>query len=150
AEAYGFPTAGLRQALAGDDSEAADFWAPWAYRLAGADATAGGLLADYADELRASGRSEEASSWAERSTSGRRFEVRSTVERAARALGSTGWYGVTALLAAIVALHLTLAAKYSRAQSENLALRAQAGRSDGRSARLFTLRYATTTEKIVL
>ena len=39
-----------------------------------------------------------------------------------------------ALLVAILALHITLAAKYWRAQTENLALRAEAGRGGGRGA----------------
>src|SRR5690606_17634930 len=83
------------------------------------------LLADYAGDLRSRGRAEEASRWQELAASTRRFEVRSTLERAARSLGSTGWYGVIALLVAILALHITLAAKYWRAQTENLALRAE-------------------------
>ena len=69
---------------------------------------------------------------------------------AARALGATGWYGVLSLLVAILALHLTLAAKYWRAQTTHLSRRAADGRPSGRAARLFTLRYATFTEKLVI
>ena len=150
AEAYGFPAPSLRAALDRDDAEAADFWAPYALRLSSGDAATSALLADYAGDLRSRGRAEEASRWQELAASTRRFEVRSTLERAARSLGSTGWYGVIALLVAILALHITLAAKYWRAQTENLALRAEAGRGGGRAARMFTLRYAAFTEKIVL
>ena len=110
--AYGFPASSLREALADGDAEAADFWAPWLYRLTGPDVSgSSALLADYADDLRARGRTQEAATWDQRASTSNRFEIRTTLERAARALGSTGWYGVIALLVAILALHLTLAAQ---------------------------------------
>jgi len=149
--AYGFPASSLRDALERSDDEAVDFWAPWLYRLTSdAAPTSNTLLAAYADDLRSRARAEEAATWDERARGGQRFEIRSTLQRAARALGSTGWYGVIALLVAILALHLTLAAKYWRAQTVHLAARAEVGHDPGRTARFFTLRYATITEKLVI
>src|SRR5690606_9316805 len=79
-----------------------------------------------------------------------RFTIQSTLMRAAESVGRSGWYGVGALLVAILALHLTLSAKYWRAQSLVLSQRRQAGASVGPAARLFTIRYATITEKLVI
>jgi len=149
--AYGFPASSMREALAADDDVAADFWAPWLYRLSGNEVPAHSeLLAAYADDLRARGDTQAAATWDQRAATGGSFEVRTTLERAARALGSSGWYGVLSLLIAILALHLTLAAKYWRAQTAHLGLRTAQGRTSGRAARLFTLRYATITEKLVV
>jgi len=148
---YGFPLSSLRSALDRADTEAADFWAPWLYRMATPDVQATSeVMADYASQLRAAGRNEEARAWSERASEGRRFTIQSTLRRAADSVGRTGWYGVGALLVAILALHLTLSAKYWRAQTLVLTQRHQAGASVGPAARLFTLRYATITEKLVV
>jgi len=148
---YGFPLSSMRTALTRDDSQAADFWAPWLYRMASTHVPAtNALLGDYARDLRAAGRQEEARVWSERAGETERFSIPSAVRRAAESLGRTGWYGVGALLVAILALHLTLSAKYWRAQSLVLSQRRQAGGSVGPAARLFTLRYATFTEKVVV
>src|SRR5690606_34764954 len=85
-----------------------------------------------------------------RASEGERFTVQSTLRRVAVAVGRTAWYGVGALLVAILALHLTLSAKYWRAQTLVLTQRRQAGADVGPAARLFTLRYATITEKLVV
>ncbi|HET8985350.1 MAG TPA: hypothetical protein VFN03_06305, partial [Trueperaceae bacterium] len=148
---YGFPLSSLRTALDRSDTEAADFWAPWVYRMASPDVPASAaVMADHASQLRAAGRQEEARVWTERAGEGRRFTIQTTLRRAAESVGRTGWYGVGALLVAILALHLTLTAKYWRAQTLVLTQRRQAGAGVGPAARLFTLRYATITEKLVI
>ncbi len=148
--AYGFPQPRLAAALEADDREAASFWAPWVYRLGSSGSEATRLLNDYAALLDADGDDEAAQDWRARAAAGGGSDARTTVERAAAAVGATGWYGVTALLVAVVALHLTLAAKYWRAQTLVMRQRLESGRSNGRLARLFGLRYATFTEKLVI
>ena len=148
---YGFPLTSLQAALDRGDREAADFWAPWLYRMASDRVPATNeALAAYARDLRDAGRNEEARVWSERANEGQRFSISGALRRAAYSLGRTGWYGVGALLVAILALHLTLSAKYWRAQSLVLSQRRQAGGKVGPAARLFTLRYATITEKLVV
>ena len=104
----------------------------------------------YAAALNAQGDEAAAADWRARATVDGGSDAQTTVERAAVAVGSTGWYGVVALLVAIVALHLTLAAKYWRAQSLVMRQRRESGRTNGRLARAFGLRYATFTEKLVI
>ncbi len=150
-DAYGFPQVGLRQALTAGDREAADFWAPWVNRLAGDGAPgATALLNRYADMLQEAGEGEAAAAWRELAAATAGADPRTALERAAAAVGSTGWYGVLALLVAVVALRLTLLAKYWRAQTLTLRQRREAGRGTGRFARALTLRYATFTEKLVI
>lgn len=148
---YGFPLSSLRAALDGADLEAADFWAPWLYRIATPAVPAtSAAMSDYASQLRAADRQEEARAWSARAGEGQRFTIQSTLRRAADSVGRSGWYGVGALLIAILALHLTLSAKYWRAQTLVLTQRRQAGASVGTAARLFTMRYATISEKLVV
>lgn len=150
-DAYGFPQVGLRQALTSGDREAADFWAGWVHQLAGDGLPdAGALLGEYAAALQDAGDAEAASVWRERAAAVGGADPMTTLERAAAAVGSTGWYGVTALLVAVLALHLTLVAKYWRAQTLTLRQRRESGRATSPVSRAFTLRYATFTEKLVV
>lgn len=150
-DAYGFPHAGLRQALEAGDRQAADFWAPWVYRLSGdGGPDARDLLTRYAQLLQDGGDVDAAGTWRELAADAAGTDPQTTLERAAAAVGSTGWYGVLALLVAAVALRLTLAAKYWRAQTLTLRQSREAGRTPGPLARALTLRYATFTEKLVL
>ncbi|HZX00001.1 MAG TPA: hypothetical protein VFF10_08055 [Trueperaceae bacterium] len=148
--AYGFPHDRLERALDINDMEAADFWAPWVYRLGSGGTEPNRLLNAYAAALNAQGDEAAAADWRARAAVDGGSDAQTTVERAAVAVGSTGWYGVVALLVAIVALHLTLAAKYWRAQSLVMRQRRESGRTNGRLARAFGLRYATFTEKLVI
>lgn len=146
AETYGFPLGALQAALGRGDIQAAGFWADWVYPLSTPAVPATqAALRDYADYLRADGQREAASQWLERSREGAGFDLAAAIRQAALDVGRTGWYGVAALLVALIALYVTLAAKYWRAQSLNL--RRNSGKGGG--ARLFFLRYATFTERLV-
>ncbi|HKI57014.1 MAG TPA: hypothetical protein VKB31_07660 [Trueperaceae bacterium] len=150
-EAYGFPQGALEQAISGGDMQAAAFWAPWAYRMSTpAVPSTQAALQDYSSALRSAGQKQEASLWRARAHEGSGFRLQRALRRAALALGRAGWYGVAALLVAMVFLHLTLIAKYWRPQSLALRQRRESGRSTGRVPRLFALRYYTITEKFVL
>lgn len=149
--AYGFPLDAMRTALARGDMPAADFWAPWLYRLSGAAVPANErVLRQYADELRRLDRDSEANTWRQRAAEGQRFNVQATLRSAAAAVGRSGWLGVAALLVAILALLLTLSAKYWRPQSLHLRQQAARGGSVPRFARLNVVRHASFVEKFVI
>src|SRR5690606_8582878 len=113
AETYGFPLGALQAALGRGDIQAAGFWADWVYPLSTPAVPATqAALRDYADYLRADGQREAASQWLERSREGAGFDLAAAIRQAALDVGRTGWYGVAALLVALIALYVTLAAKY--------------------------------------
>ncbi len=148
--AYGFPQVRLASALEAGDREAASFWAPWLYRLGAGGSEPSRLLNEYAATLDDAGDSDAAEDWRERAAAGGGSDAQTTLERTAAAVGATGWYGVVALLVAVIALHLTLVAKYWRAQTLVMRQRLESGRRNGRLGRAFGLRYATFTEKLVV
>ncbi len=146
AQAYGFPLGALEAALGKGDLQAAAFWSDWVYLLSTpAVPERQAALKEYSSYLRADGQREAADQWLERSREGAGFGLASAVRKAALDVGRTGWYGVAALLVALLALYAALAAKYWRPQSLNL--RRKSSKSGG--ARLLFLRYATFTEKLV-
>ncbi|MBX3144452.1 MAG: hypothetical protein KF813_11885 [Trueperaceae bacterium] len=149
--AYGFPLDAMRSALARGDMESADFWAPWLYRLSGSAVAANEtVLRDYATELRRLGRDSEANTWRQRAGEGHGFNLANTLRGGAAALGRGGWLAVAALLVAILALNLTLAAKYWRPQSLLLRQNADRGRKPSPLARLNVVRHAAFVEKFVV
>lgn len=149
--AYGFPLDAMRSALARGDMDAADFWAPWLYRLSGSAVAANEtVLRDYATELRRLGRDSEANTWRQRAGEGHGFNLATTLRDGAAALGRGGWLAVAALLVAILALNLTLAAKYWRPQSLLLRQNADRGRKPSPLARLNVVRHAAFVEKFVV
>ncbi len=150
-DAYGFALPELEAAVSHGDLQAASFWAPWVYRMSTPDvpATQAALL-EYSRALRAGGQRSEASLWRARAHEGNGFRLGRALRRAALGLGRAGWYGVAALLIAMVFLHFTLIAKYWRPQSLALKQRQEGGRSPGRVPRLFAIRYYSFTEKLVL
>lgn len=148
--AYGFPQERLARALDEGDREAASFWAPWLYRLGARGSEPSRLLNQYAATLADAGEADAAEDWRARAAVGGGSDAQTTLERAAAAVGATGWYGVVALLVAVIALHLTLIAKYWRAQTLVMRQRLESGRPNGRLGRAFGLRYATFTEKLVV
>ncbi len=151
AEAYGFPLGALNDALARGDLDEAVFWADWTHLVSTPAVPATQeALRELARSLRAAGRTDEASLWRARADEGGRFDLAETVRSGATALGKTGWYGVAALLVAIAAMQLTLLAKYWRPQSLTLRQRREAGAKPGAAPRLFAMRYATITEKLVV
>lgn len=103
-------------------------------------------MAEYAAYLRADGQREASNLWRERAREGAGFDLAASVRKVALDVGRTGWYGVVAILVALLALYVALAAKYWRPQTLNL--RRRSGNT-GLGARLFFLRYATFTEKLV-
>ncbi len=150
-DAYGFPLGTFQRDVANGELQAAAFWAPWVYRLSSPEvpATQAALL-DYSRALRADGQRSEASLWRARAHEGGGFRLGRALGRAAQALGHAGWYGVAALLLAMLFLHFTLVAKYWRPQSLALKQRREGGSSTGRVPRLFAIRYYSFTEKLVL
>ena len=150
-DAYGFALPELTGALGRGDLQAASFWAPWVYRMStpAVPATQAALL-EYSRALRADGQRSEASLWRARGHEGNGFRLGRALRRAALAVGHAGWYGVAALLVAMIFLHFTLIAKYWRPQSLALKQREEGGRSAGRVPRLFAIRYYSFTEKLVL
>lgn len=146
AESYGFPLGALKAALGRGDMQGAAFWADWVYLLATpAVPETQAALREYSTYLRADDQREAADRWLERSREGGGFDLASSVRQAALDVGRTGWYGVAALLVALLALYVALAAKYWRPQSVTL----RRGGSKSPLARLFFLRYATFTERLV-
>lgn len=149
--AYGFPLDAMRSALARGDMQAADFWAPWLYRLSGSAVPANEtVLREYASELRRLGRDSEANTWRQRAGEGHGFSLAGTLRDGAASLGRSGWLAVAALLVAILALNLTLAAKYWRPQSLLLRQNADRGRNRSPLARLNVVRHAALIEKLVV
>lgn len=145
-EAYGFPLGALQAALGRGDMQAAGFWADWVYLLATpAVPPTQSALKEYSTYLRVDGQREAADRWLERSREGGGFDLASAVRQTALDVGRTGWYGVAALLVALLALYIALAAKYWRPQSLTMRRRS----SSGAVPRLFFLRYATFTERLV-
>ncbi|MDT3682628.1 MAG: hypothetical protein ROY82_09175 [Truepera sp.] len=146
AQAYGFPLDALESALGKGDMQAAAFWAERVYLLATpAVPETQAALREYSSYLRVDGQREAADQWLERSREGAGFGLASAIRKVALDVGRTGWYGVAALLVALLALYVALAAKYWRPQSLNL--RRQSSKGGG--ARFFFLRYATFTERLV-
>ena len=75
----------------------------------------GRALRDYGEVLRRADRTDEADRW--RDLAQARPRTPGTLAAVARFLGRSGWYSALALLTTVLALHLTLAAKYWRAQA---------------------------------
>ena len=147
-EAYNFPLQPFQEALAAEDLERAGFWAPWlAYFAAPEVPAVGRALRDYADLLRQNGQGLEANRWRDL---GRGRLMLAPPAAAARFLGRSGWYSALALLATVLALHFTLAAKYWRAQSVNFERRRLLNRSVSPVSRIFIMRFYSLTEKVVL
>ncbi|MFA5550037.1 MAG: hypothetical protein WDA03_00330 [Trueperaceae bacterium] len=151
--AYGFPLGRLMSSLGRGDMARAAFWADWLYRSSTPEVPeTQAALREYALYLQEAGQRDEATLWRNRANEGRAgFQVGPTLTNAALTVGRTGWYGVAAVVLSIIALHITLLAKYWRPQS----LTMQRARAAGKSvsplfARLTFMRYATFLEKLVV
>lgn len=152
-DAYGFPLGRLLNSLGRGDMDRAGFWADWLYRTSTPEVPeTQSALREYALYLQEAGMRDEASLWRTRANEARGgFQVGAILTQAAQTVGRTGWYGVAALIVSIIALHITLLAKYWRPQS----LTMQRARAAGKSvspvfARLTFMRYATWVEKLVV
>ncbi len=151
ANAYGFPLKPLLSSLGRGDLIQAGFWADWVYRIATPTVPeTQAALKEYATYLQQNGQRDDAALWRKRAGEGGGFDIVATLEDGARTVGRTGWYGVAALLVAIVALHLTLLAKYWRPQTLQLKRRRASGKSVSGASRLFFMHYATVVEKLVV
>jgi hypothetical protein len=149
--AYDFPLAPMEQALAEEDLDAAGFWAPWLYLLSNEETpSARAALTRYAELLSAAGHRDAANLWSERAQVGASASPAASLERFFLGLGRSGWYAVAALLAAIVALHLTLVAKYWAPQTVAIRRAREGGSRRKPWARMLAIRYWSFTEKLVL
>jgi hypothetical protein len=150
-ERYAFPLRPLRLAVDRADLEAAGFWAPWLVAASGTELTnAGTTLRGYADLLQAAGEREGAAYWREQAARYGPRDARTVLGEAALGLGRGGWYAAVSLLVATLLLHLTLLAKYWRAQGLILRQARESGARIGAAARWRVMRYYDVTEKFVL
>lgn len=140
--AYTFPLTPLKAALARDDDLSAGFWAERLRLTAPNVPGAGEALSAYAAMLRVVAPPEDAALW-ERRAAEHGGTDQNALERTVTALARVGWVVALALLAAFLALHLTLLSKYAHAR--------RADRAQGsRALPLFAVRYTTLSEKLVL
>lgn len=149
--AYNFPLEPLRAALAADNDISAGFWARNLYLAAPDVPGTGEAFSSYAALISDVASREEIAQWQSRAR-GSASTGLSGLDRIAGALGGVGWYAALAVLAAILALHLTLVAKYWKPQSSDLErARIEKGRATkNHAAHLFAIRYYTISEKLVL
>ncbi len=148
-EAYGFPLRRFESALARGGLVEAGFWAPWVHLLSANSVPAtGSALREYARQLRVAGDRDEAALWRTRANLPGRRGIATILDDLFTALGRIGWYAVASLLIAIVALHLTLVAKYWRPQT--VLAQGRSGGGPAPWARLLAIRYYSFTEKLVL
>lgn len=150
-ERYGFPLRPLEVALLGEDEAAIRFWANWLYPLSGADLPGvGTLLRRVATHLSLVGERDAASLWRERAAERTNPEVSDVFARNAVTIGRGSVMASAALMLALMALHLTLSAKYQQAGRLNRQRVHRTGRTPLRWPHLRTIRYYGFTEKVVL
>ena len=148
--AYGFPLPRFERALARGGLAEARFWAPWVYALAAETVPESEeALREFSRQLRSVGDRDAANEWRTRSNLPGRGGLLTVLDRLFEALGRVGWYAVASLLIAILALHLTLIAKYWRPQAV-LGAERRGGRAPAPAAHLLAIRYYSFVEKIVL
>jgi outer membrane biosynthesis protein TonB len=150
-ERYAFPLLPLQRALVRADHAAADLWAPWLYALSGPDLRGVGTeLRAYATSLGARGDRDAEAAWRQRAAERSNPSAAEVVARTALLLGRGGVVASLALLLAFVILHLTLIAKYARAQALAQRQAREAGRRVPRWGAFRALRFYGLTEKLVL
>jgi hypothetical protein len=150
-ERYGFPLLPLQRALMRADANAADLWAPWLYALSGPDLRGVGTeLRAYATSLGARGDRTGEAEWRQRASARSNPSAAEVVARTALLLGRGGIVAGLALLIAFVVLHLTLIAKYAKAQALAQRQAREAGRRVPRFGAFRTVRFYGLTEKLVL
>lgn len=150
-DAYGMPLSIVRSALARDDVDTAERWAPWLWRTAAPSQPASlSALHDLADALEARGEPDAAELWRERAASLDAGGLGRTMDRAALSLARFGWAAVGAVLVAVLLLYLTLWAKYARPQSFHRRQQRERGEVTPPATRLLAIRHFSTTEKLVL
>lgn len=154
-ERYAFPLQPLQRAVAREDVDAARFWARWLVELSGPNLPgAGAALRAAANLLASHGEREEAAQLREWATLRSNPSAAEVFARNALLIGRGSAIVSAGLMLALIALHLTLFAKYRRAMQLSRR-RAQAEGGHGplwtpRWGALAALRYAGLTEKLVL
>ena len=150
-ERYGFPLRPLQRALLRGDLQAAGLWARWLHALSGPDLPeASAELRAYAAALAAAGEREEAAFWRERAAERTNPAVVDALAKTAASLGRGGVIASAALMVAFLMLHLTLTAKYGRARALALTHAREAGRRVPPWPALWSIRFYSRTEKLVL
>ena len=150
-ERYGFPLRPLQRAVMRDDPASAALWARWLFELSGPDLPGvGAELRAFGAALTAAGDREGAAAWRERASERTNPAVSEALAKAALALGRGGILASAALLIALLMLHLTLVAKYRRAQELASRQAREAGRRPLPWPALRAIRYYGLTEKAAL
>ena len=148
---YGFPLLPLEEALTAGHVDAADLYARHLGALTGPDLPgAGAALRAYAAAQAARGERDAAALWRERAAAASNPTVSEALARNALLAGRGGTIASLAVTVALLMLHLTLFAKYRRAQAFARRQRAERGMSTSRAWALRAIRFYGTTEKLVL
>lgn len=150
-ELYNFPLQPLRAAVAARDWPMAAFAARWVHALSHPNVPElRDALAEYAASLAAAGEAEQAEDWLQASA----LEVSDLAvtgpERFFGRLGEAGWYMFAAIVAAILALQVTLTCKYWAPQSLTMRRTRETGGKPNPLQRFFAIRFFSMTEKLVL
>jgi hypothetical protein len=150
-ELYAFPLMPLRASLETGDLASADTWARWVYRLAtpGVPETREALM-EYAANLRAAGRRDEAAMWQINARELGRPSLATGLDNIFLTLGRIGWLAAGAILVCMLTLHLTLLFKYWGPQTVVLRQSREEGRGANPLTRLLAIRYYSLKEKLVL
>ncbi|MBS3967419.1 MAG: hypothetical protein KGZ60_09225 [Truepera sp.] len=149
-DAYQFPLAPLRTALARNDLASASFWAEYLWLVSPRVEGGREALWRYADLLMERGQRDEAALWRERAQRDVHSLETGLLERLLLNLGLGGWSYALALLLAVLFLHLTLLFKYWIPQGVDLRKQREARGRSWPLARLLVARYYTVTEKLVV
>jgi len=148
---YNFPLKAFNSALAKADlGKAAVLAEQVKYFLSPDSPEIRESLVNYANLLKKNGNKEEANNWRKIAKSSNKTTVSNILDKIFASLAGVAWYAALATLLAILALHLVLLFKYWRPQSLILKRKREAGKKPSPLARLFAIRYYSTTEKIVL
>ena len=150
-DSYNFPLKAFNSAIAkGDLSKAAILAEQVKYFLSPNSPEIRSALVNYADLLKKNGNKDEANSWRKIAKSSNKTTVSNILDKIFASLAGVAWYAALATLLSSLALHLVLLFKYWRPQSVMLNRKREAGKKPSPLARLFAIRYYSTTEKLVL
>ncbi len=150
-ESYNFPVKALNMAVAqGNLTKAAVLAEQVKYFLSPNNPDVRASLVSYADLLKKNGNKDEANNWRKIAKSSNKTTVSNILDKIFASLANVAWYAALATLLSTLALHLVLLFKYWRPQSVILNRKRESGKKPSPIARLFAVRYYSTTEKLVL
>lgn len=150
-DSYNFPLKAFNSAIAnGNLNKAAILAEQVKYFLSPNNPEIRASLANYADLLKKNGNKDEANKWRKIAKSSNKTTVSNILDKIFASLAKVAWYAALATLLSSLALHLVLLFKYWRPQSVILNRKREAGKKPSPLARLFAIRYYSTTEKLVL